>query len=124
MAPLEADGHGVEPEIVPTILDIAVSRRVPIRTGVLLANAVAECAAAPRRSRAAQGLPAVPPAPPPPEEMIDLPGGLRWPEADLRTWIARYRDDPAPAGDNERRGATNRTSECSHGGGRDGGPNG
>jgi hypothetical protein len=124
MARLEADGHGVEPEIVPTILDIAVSRRVPIRTGVLLANAVAECVAAQRRSRAAQGLPAVPPAPPPPEEMIDLPGGLRWPEADLRTWIARYRDDPAPAGDDERRGATNRTSECSHGGGRDGGPNG
>ena len=95
MARLEADGLDLEREIVPAILDLAVSRRVPIRTWALLANAVAECVAAQRRSRAAQGLPAVPPAPVPPGEMIDLPGGLRWPEADLRTWIARFRENPA-----------------------------
>jgi hypothetical protein len=94
MARLEADGLDLEREIVPAILDLAVSRRVPIRTWALLANAVAECVAAQRRSRAAQGLSAVPPAPVPPDEMIDLPGGLRWPEADLRTWIARFRDNP------------------------------
>ncbi|WP_331315741.1 DUF1376 domain-containing protein [Methylobacterium mesophilicum] len=87
MARLEADGLDLEREIVPAILDIAASRRVPIRTWGLLADAVAESVAAQRRSRSAQGLSAVPPAPVPPDEMIDLPGGLRWPEADLRTWI-------------------------------------
>lgn len=94
MARLEADGLDLEREIVPALLDLAATRRVPIRTWQTLANAVAEKVALQRDNRTSQGLAPVPPAPTPPEELVDLPGGARFPEADVRRWVARYRENP------------------------------
>jgi hypothetical protein len=71
MARLEADGVDLEREIIPALLDLG-TRRTPIRTWSLLANTVAERIAAQRSARTAEGLSAVPAAPAPDEEKIDL----------------------------------------------------
>lgn len=93
IAKLEADGLDLEAEIVPALLDIAASSRVPIRTWTIYADRVAERVAAQRQGRLAQGLTAVPDAPTPPEDLIDLGVSGRWPEPTLRKWLERYRQD-------------------------------
>jgi len=93
IAKLEADGLGLEAEIIPALLDIAASSRVPIRTWTIYADRVAERVAVQRQGRVAQGLAAVPAAPTPPEEMVDLGVSGRWPEPTLRKWIERFRAD-------------------------------
>lgn len=93
IAKLEADGIDLEAEIVPALLDIARSSRIPIRTWTIYADRVAERVAAQRQSRVAQGLAAVPAPPTPADEMIDLGVSGRWPEPTLRKWIDRFRQD-------------------------------
>ncbi|WP_342106316.1 hypothetical protein [Methylobacterium sp. SI9] len=93
IAKLEADGLDLEAEIIPALLDIARSSRVPIRTWAVYADRVAERVTAQRQGRVARGLAAVPDAPTPPEEMIDLGVSGRWPEPTLRKWIERFRAD-------------------------------
>lgn len=94
MARLEADGLALEAEIVPMLLDIAASRRTPIRTWSMLANVVAERVAAQRQARTAQGLAAIPAARPDPGDLVDLGVSGRHPEAFLRSVIDRFRTDP------------------------------
>ncbi|MEE7478441.1 DUF1376 domain-containing protein [Methylobacterium hispanicum] len=92
MARLEADGLDLEAEIVPAILDIAASARTPIRTWRLMADRVAERVAAQREARTSQGQPAIPAAPTPPEDMVDLSPHGRYPETVLRLAIAKHRE--------------------------------
>ncbi|MDH2310357.1 hypothetical protein [Methylobacterium brachiatum] len=94
MARLVADGLDLEAEIVPALLDLAASRRTPIRTWSLLANTVAERVAAQRQVRTAQGLAAVPASRPDPDDLVDLGVSGRHPEAFLRSVIDRFRRDP------------------------------
>ncbi|EIZ83673.1 hypothetical protein WYO_3686 [Methylobacterium sp. GXF4] len=93
IAKLEADGLDLEAEIVPALLDIAASSRIPIRTWTVYADRVAERVAAQRQSRVAQGLAAVPAAPTPAEDLVDLGVSGQWPEPTLRKWIERFRQD-------------------------------
>lgn len=94
MARLEADGLDLEAEIIPVLLDVAASCRVPIRTWRLYADRVAERVALQRQTRTAQGLAATPKAPPKPEDMVDL-GAPYGPygEAVLRVFIAKHREN-------------------------------
>ena len=94
MVRLVADGVALETEIVPALLDLAASRRTPIRTWSMLANVVAERVAAQRQARSAQGLAAIPAAPPDPADLVDLGVSGRHPEAFLRSVIDRFRRDP------------------------------
>ncbi|ACA18454.1 hypothetical protein M446_4096 [Methylobacterium sp. 4-46] len=91
---LVREGLDLESEIVPALREVAC-RRTPIRTWPLLANAVAERVMAQRSARTAQGLSPKPPAPPRPEEMIDLgsPYGA-YGEAVLRVFVEKFRADP------------------------------
>lgn len=100
MARLEADGLDLETEIVPTLIDLAASRRSPIRTWSTLANAVAERVAVQRQSRTAQGLPEVPPAQPRPEDLVDMSPHGRYAEATIRQWVARHRENPGSWNEN------------------------
>ncbi|MHB2205036.1 HNH endonuclease [Methylobacterium sp. CM6257] len=95
MARLEADGVDLEREIIPALLDLG-TRRTPIRTWSLLANTVAERVAAQRSARTAEGLSAVPAAPVPDEEKIDLgsPFGA-YTETVLRMALAKQRETGA-----------------------------
>lgn len=94
MARLEADGLDLEAEIIPVLLDVAASCRVPIRTWRLYADRVAERVALQRQTRTAQGLAATPQAPTPADEMVDMSPHGRYPESSIRKWIARYRENP------------------------------
>ncbi|WP_426314547.1 hypothetical protein ACN9MF_28410 [Methylobacterium fujisawaense] len=94
MARLEADGVALEAEIVPTLLDLAAGRRMPIRTWSMLANVVAERVAAQRQARTAQGLSPIPAERPDAEDLVDLGVSGRHPETFLRTVLDRFRRDP------------------------------
>ncbi|MFE1598206.1 DUF1376 domain-containing protein [Methylobacterium sp. ID0610] len=91
---LVRDGLDLEAEIVPALREIAC-RRTPIRTWPIVANAVAERVQAQRDARAASGLNPKPPAPPKPEDLIDLgsPYGA-YGEAVLRVFVEKHRSDP------------------------------
>ncbi|AWN35765.1 hypothetical protein [Methylobacterium radiodurans] len=91
MAKLVADGLDLEAEVIPTLLDVAASARVPIRTWTIYADRIAERVSAQRQARASQGLPAVPTAPTPPEDLVDLSPHGRYPETVLRLAIAKFR---------------------------------
>ncbi|WP_204313718.1 hypothetical protein, partial [Stenotrophomonas maltophilia] len=78
-------------EIVPAILDLVASRRVPIRTWGTLANAVAERVRIQRESRTSQGLPAKAAAPTLEAEMVDMAPHGRWAEETIRKMVARHR---------------------------------
>lgn len=92
IAKLEAGGLDLESEIIPALLDIEASARVPIRTWSIYADRVAERISVQRQSRAAQGLAPVPAAPTPAEDLVDLGVHGRWPEETLRTAIVRFRE--------------------------------
>lgn len=94
MVRLAADGVALETEIVPALLDLAASRRTPIRTWSMLANVVAARVTAQRQARTAQGLAPIPATPPDPAELVDLGVSGRHPEAFLRSVIDRFRRDP------------------------------
>ena len=94
MARLVSDGIALETEIVPVLLDLAASRRTPIRTWSMLANVVAERVAAQRQARSLQGLAAIPAQAPDPDDLVDLGASGRHPEAFLRAVIDRFQRDP------------------------------
>lgn len=95
IAKLVADELDLEAEIIPNLLDVAAAARVPIRTWSIYADRIAERVTAQRAARTAQGLSAAPPAPPKPDEMVDLgsPYGA-WGEQVLRLWITKHRTRP------------------------------
>ncbi|GEP06435.1 DUF1376 domain-containing protein [Methylobacterium oxalidis] len=91
IAKLEVEGLDLEAEIIPALLDIEASARVPIRTWGVYADRVAERVTVQRQTQAAQGLRPVPAAPGLAEDLIDLGVHGRWPEETLRTAIERFR---------------------------------
>ncbi|WP_132254718.1 DUF1376 domain-containing protein [Methylobacterium segetis] len=93
MVLLEHDGLDLEREIIPAILDLAASRRVPIRTWTLLADAIAERIRVQRAGRVAEGLPPTPAAASG-QPSVDLGSHGLWPESAIRSWIIRHRDNP------------------------------
>ncbi|MGA4552357.1 hypothetical protein [Methylorubrum aminovorans] len=100
MARLEADGLDLEAEIIPVLLDVAASCRVPIRTWRLYADRVAERVALQRQTRTSQGLAATPQAPTPADEVVDMSPHGRYPEATVRKWIAKHRENPGSWNEN------------------------
>ncbi len=100
MARLEADGLDLEAEIIPVLLDVAASCRVPIRTWRLYADRVAERVALQRQTRTSQGLAATPAAPTPADEVVDMSPHGRYPEATVRKWIAKHRENPGSWNEN------------------------